>query len=52
MQRSTGSVTIVAASGVSLFTSQTAKTAKQSAVIAIKKIDTDAWVCVGDRLAV
>ena len=52
MQRSTGSVTIVGASGVSLFTSQTAQTAKQSAVIAIKKIDTDAWVCVGDRLAV
>lgn len=52
MQRSTGSVTIVAASGVSLFTSQTAQTAKQSAVIAIKKIDTDQWVCVGDRLAV
>jgi hypothetical protein len=52
MQRSTGSVTLVGASGVSLFTSQTAQTAKQSAVIAIKKIDTDAWVCVGDRLAV
>ena len=51
MQRNTGTVTIQATAGVSLFSSQTARTAKQHAVIAIKKIDTDAWVCVGDRLA-
>lgn len=51
MQRNTGTVTIQGAGGVSLFSSQTARTAKQHAVIAIKKIDTDAWVCVGDRLA-
>lgn len=51
MQRNTGTVTIQGTGGVSLFSSQTARTAKQHAVIAIKKIDTDTWVCVGDRLA-
>ena len=51
MQRSTGTVTVQGNGGVTLLSSQTARTAKQSAVIAIKKIDTDTWVCVGDRLA-
>jgi hypothetical protein len=51
MQANTGSVTIQGNGGVTLRTSQTAKTAKQYAVIAIKKIATDTWVCVGDRQA-
>jgi len=52
MQMNTGSVTIQGAAGVTLRTSQTAKTAKQYAVIAIKKIATDTWVCVGERQAI
>jgi hypothetical protein len=51
MQRNTGTVTVQGTGGVTLLSSQTARTAKQNAVIAIKKIDTDTWVCVGDRLA-
>ena len=51
MQYNTGSVTVQGTGGVTLRSSQTAKTAKQYAVIAIKKINTDEWVCVGDRLA-
>jgi hypothetical protein len=51
MQVGTGSVTIQGAAGVTVRTSQTAKTAKQYAVIAIKKVETDTWVCVGDRQA-
>ena len=52
MQVNTGSVTIQGTGGVTLRTSQTAKTAKQYAVIAIKKIATDTWVCVGEREAI
>lgn len=52
MQANTGSVTIQGTGGVTLRTSQTAKTAKQYAVIAIKKIATDTWVCVGERQAI
>jgi hypothetical protein len=51
MQKGTGQVTIAGASGVNIRTTQTLKTSGQYAVIAIKKIDTDEWVCVGDREA-
>lgn len=51
MQYSTGTVTVAGAGGVTLLSSQTAKCAKQNAVIAIKKLLTDTWVCVGDRQA-
>lgn len=51
MQKGTGQITIAGASGVNIRTTQTLKTSGQYAVIAIKKIDTDEWVCVGDREA-
>lgn len=51
MQKGTGQITIAGASGVTVRTTQTLKTSGQYAVIAIKKIDTDEWVCVGDREA-
>ena len=51
MQYSTGTVTLQGAAGVTLLSSQTLKCAKQNAVIAVKKLLTDTWVVVGDRLA-
>jgi hypothetical protein len=48
-QAGTGQVTVAPASGVTLRTTTTAKTSGQYAVIGIKRVAQNEWVCVGDR---
>lgn len=48
-QAGTGQVTVSPASGVTLRTTTTAKTSGQYAVIGIKRVAENEWVCVGDR---
>ena len=50
-QNGAGQVTVVGASGVTLRTSQTAKTAKQYAVIGLKRTASNVWTIVGEREA-
>ena len=44
----TGKVTVAAASGVTILTSETLKLRKQGSAVTLTKVDTDAWDLAGD----
>lgn len=50
-QNGTGQVTIAGASGVTVNSSQTLKTASRYSVIALKRVASDVWTLLGDRQA-
>jgi hypothetical protein len=50
-QNGTGQVTIAGASGVTINSSQTLKTASRYSVIALKRVASNVWTLLGDRQA-